>query len=116
VDCFTLRNGAAAPDTPVFVLHLYDRAFLSGAALGAVGSTEDTPASPGSEIQRDRHGNPRGLLIARPNAMILYWTLAKGPKLSYEDQLNSTRLLMRKCHWHQGRRPDDHPGLSSCRF
>src|SRR5262245_24444302 len=28
---------AAAPDTPVFVLHLYDRALLNGAALRAVG-------------------------------------------------------------------------------
>src|SRR5712691_1371867 len=28
---------AVAPDTPVFVLHLYDRAFLNGAALRAVG-------------------------------------------------------------------------------
>jgi predicted amidohydrolase YtcJ len=86
----------AAADTPVFVLHLYDRAFLNGAALRAVGYTKDTPAPPGGEIQRDRHGNPTGLLIARPNAMILYSTLAKGPKLSHEDQLNSTRLFMRE--------------------
>jgi predicted amidohydrolase YtcJ len=28
----------AAPDTPVFVLHLYDRALLNQAALDAVGS------------------------------------------------------------------------------
>ena len=34
---------AAAPDTPVFVLHLYDRAFLNAAALRAVGYTKDTP-------------------------------------------------------------------------
>ena len=32
-----------APDTPVFVLHLYDRALLNGAALRAVGYTKDTP-------------------------------------------------------------------------
>jgi predicted amidohydrolase YtcJ len=86
----------AAPDTPVFVLHLYDRALLNGAALRACGYTKDTPNPPGGEIQRDRHGNPTGLLIARPNAMILYSTLAKGPKLSYEDQVNSTRHFMRE--------------------
>jgi predicted amidohydrolase YtcJ len=74
-------------DTPVFVLHLYDRALLNGAALRAVGYTKDTPPPPAGEIQRDRHGNPTGLLIAKPNAMILYATLAKGPKLSREDQL-----------------------------
>ena len=36
---------AAAPDTPVFVLHLYDRAILNRAALRAVGYTQDTPDS-----------------------------------------------------------------------
>jgi predicted amidohydrolase YtcJ len=87
---------AAAPDTPVFVLHLYDRALLNGAALRACGYTKDTPDPPGGEIQRDRKGNPTGLLIARPNAMILYSTLAKGQKLSYEDQVNSTRHFMRE--------------------
>jgi predicted amidohydrolase YtcJ len=87
---------AVSPDTPVFVLHLYDRALLNGAALRAVGYTKDTPPPPAGEIQRDRHGNPTGLLIAKPNAMILYATLAKGPKLSREDQTNSTRLFMRE--------------------
>jgi len=86
----------AAPDTPVFVLHLYDRAFLNRAALRAVGYTKDTPEPVGGEIQRDEQGNPTGLLIARPNAMILYATLAKGPKLSQEDQMNSTRHFMRE--------------------
>ena len=87
---------AAAPDTPVFVLHLYDRAILNRAALRAVGYTRDTPDSPGAEIQRDRQGNPTGLLIARPNAGLLYATLAKGPKLPPEYQANSTRQFMRE--------------------
>jgi predicted amidohydrolase YtcJ len=87
---------AAAPDTPVFVLHLYDRAILNGAALRACGYTKDTPDPPGGEIQRDKQGNPTGLLIARPNAMILYATLAKGPKLPPEHQENSTRHFMRE--------------------
>ncbi len=86
----------AAPDTPVFVLHLYDRAFLNGAALRAVGYTKDTPEPPGGAIQRNKQGNPTGLLIAKPNAMILYATLAKGPKLSQQDQMNSTRHFMRE--------------------
>src|SRR5712675_1524206 len=87
---------AAAPDTPVFVLHLYDSAFLNGAALRAVGYTKEMPDPPGGEIQRDKNGNPTGLLIAKPNANILYSTLAKGPKLSRSDQANSTRLFMRE--------------------
>ena len=87
---------AVSPDTPVFVLHLYDRAMLNRAALRAVGYTKDTPDPPGGEIQRDRQGNPTGLLIARPNASILYATLAKGPKLPFEQQMNSTRHFMRE--------------------
>ena len=87
---------AAAPDTPVFVLHLYDRAMLNGAALRAVGYTKDTPAPPGGEIQKNRQGTPSGLLIAKPNANILYSTLAKGPRLSRGDQMNSTRQFMRE--------------------
>lgn len=86
----------AAPDTPVFVLHLYDRALLNAAALRAVGYTKDTPDPAGGEIQRDGRGNPTGMLIARPNAGILYSTLAKGPLLAYEDQLISTRHFMRE--------------------
>ena len=87
---------AAAPDTPVFILHLYDRALLNRAALRAIGYTRETPNPPGGEIQRDAAGNPTGLLLAKPNALILYATLAKGPKLSPDDQLISTRLFMRE--------------------
>ncbi|GGH58958.1 hypothetical protein HNQ91_000531 [Filimonas zeae] len=85
---------AVAPETPVFILHLYDRALMNRAALRAVGYTRDTPAPPGGVIQKDANGEPTGLLIASPNAMILYATLAKGPKLSYDHQLNSTRHFM----------------------
>lgn len=87
---------AAAPDTPVFILHLYDRALLNGAALRAVGYTRDTPAPHGGEILRDSAGNPTGMLLAKPNAAILYATLALGPKLPREYQLNSTRHFMRE--------------------
>jgi predicted amidohydrolase YtcJ len=86
----------AAPDTPVFVLHLYDRALLNRAALQAVGYTKDSPNPPGGEITRDVRGNPMGILIAKPNAFILYSTLAKGPKLPPEYQANSTRCFMRE--------------------
>jgi predicted amidohydrolase YtcJ len=86
----------AAPETPVFVLHLYDRAFLNRAALRAVGYTKDDPDPPAGEIQRDGKGNPTGLIVAKPNAYILYATLARGPKLSYEDQINSSRQFMRE--------------------
>ncbi|MDR3518819.1 MAG: amidohydrolase [Azospirillaceae bacterium] len=87
---------AIAPDTPVFLLHLYDRALLNGAALRAVGYTRDTPEPPGGQIIRDADGMPTGLLLAKPNAAILYATLARGPKLPFDYQLNSTRHFMRE--------------------
>src|SRR5471030_2723401 len=87
---------AVAPDTPVFMLHLYDRALLNAAALRVVGYTRDTHEPPGGQIVRDSAGNPTGLLVARPNATILYSTLAKGPKLPPEYQYNSTRHFMRE--------------------
>jgi len=85
-----------APETPVFILHLYDRAIVNGAALRALGYNRETPDPPGGEIQRDHAGNVTGLLIAKPNALILYASLAKGPKLSHNDQINSTRQFMRE--------------------
>jgi predicted amidohydrolase YtcJ len=87
---------AAAPDTPVFILHLYDRALLNRAALRAVGYTKSTPEPVGGMIERDASGEPTGLLLAQPNALVLYATLAKGPKLPSEYQTNSTRHFMRE--------------------
>ena len=78
------------------MLHLYDRALLNRAALRAVGYTRNSPNPPGGEIVRDSAGNPTGILIARPNALILYATLAKGPKLPPEYQVNSSRHFMRE--------------------
>lgn len=66
------------------------------AELNAVGYGKDTPAPPGGEIVRDSAGNPTGLLLAKPNAAILYATLAKGPKLPHDYQVNSTRHFMRE--------------------
>lgn len=87
---------AVAPDTPVFILHLYDRALLNAAALRALGITRDTPNPPGGIIYKNRKGYPSGLLLAEPSALILYSTLAKGPVLPFEDQLNSSRHFQRE--------------------
>jgi predicted amidohydrolase YtcJ len=86
----------AAPDTPVFLLHLYDSALLNRAALHTLGFDKDTPNPPGGLIARDAKGIPTGLLIAEPSALILYSTIANAPKLSFEDQLNSTRHYLRE--------------------
>lgn len=95
----------AAPETPVFILHLYDRALLNRAALRAVGYTKNTPEPPGGIIERDKYGEPTGLLIANPNAWILYKTLSLGPKLPVEYRYNSTRHFLRELN---------RLGLTSC--
>jgi predicted amidohydrolase YtcJ len=87
---------AISDETPIFILHLYDRALLNRAALRVLGYTKDTPDFPGGQIERDRHGNPTGLLLAKPNALLLYASLAKGPLLSPDDQRVSTLQFMRE--------------------
>ncbi|MFC5721306.1 amidohydrolase [Streptomyces gamaensis] len=87
---------AVAPDTPVFVLHLYQAAVLNRAAVTAVGHTRDTPDPPGGQIVRDHAGNPTGMLLAAPAAGLLYATLAQGPSLSPPEQVSSTRHFLRE--------------------
>jgi predicted amidohydrolase YtcJ len=87
---------AVAPDVPVFVLHLYDRAILNKAAVKALGYTKATPEPPAGKIYRDKAGNPTGLLLAAPNAAILYSSIAAAPKLPLEHQYNSSRHFMRE--------------------
>ncbi|QIS22297.1 amidohydrolase [Nocardia terpenica] len=86
----------AAPDTPVFVLHLYQAAVLNRAALRAVGYDRDSPDPPGGRIVRDGRGTPTGMLLAAPNALILYSTLAKAPRLDPAGQALSTRYFLRE--------------------
>ncbi|MGW0998796.1 amidohydrolase [Streptomyces sp. NPDC002520] len=87
---------AAAPDTPVFVLHLYQAAVLNRAALKAAGFDKDTPDPKGGQIVRGRDGEPTGMLLAAPSALILYSTLAKAPVLEGEDRKTSTRHFLRE--------------------
>lgn len=87
---------AVSKNTPVFILHLYDRALLNKAALQAIGYDKNTKEMPGTSIQRDKEGNPTGMFIAAPNASILYSSLAQGPKLGKSDQRNSTLHFMRE--------------------
>lgn len=86
----------AAPDTPVFILHLYGRALLNRAAVKVLGIDKNTPNPPGGLIEKDQQGNPTGLLVAKPSALILYSTLARGPTLPEEYQYNSSRHFMRE--------------------
>jgi predicted amidohydrolase YtcJ len=53
----------AAPDTPVFILHLYASAMLNRAALDVLGFNKDTPDPPGGRIERNRRSS--GYTISR---------------------------------------------------
>jgi len=86
----------AAPDTPVFILNLYQSALMNRAAVRAAGYTKDSPDFRGGQIVRARDGEPTGLLLAAPSALVLYSTLAKAPLLDRADQKESTRHYLRE--------------------
>ncbi|GLV85423.1 amidohydrolase [Streptomyces lavendulae subsp. lavendulae] len=87
---------AAAPDTPVFVLHLYRSALMNRTAVHAAGFTRDTPDPRGGQIVRGRDGEPTGVLLAAPGALVLYSTLARAPRLDEADRRTSTVHFLRE--------------------
>jgi predicted amidohydrolase YtcJ len=86
----------ATGNVPTFILHLYGHAYLNKAGLAALKIDANTPSPTGGLIQKDLDGNPTGLLVAEPNAYLLYSTLAKLPELTEEERLTSTRQFMRE--------------------
>ena len=85
---------AVAPDTPVYVLHFYERALINQAAINVLGYTKDTPDPPGGVIERDSQGNPTGVLLSHPFPNGLLAPLGKAPFLSPEDTRNSVLQFM----------------------
>ncbi|AOC96299.1 N-substituted formamide deformylase precursor [Flavobacterium anhuiense] len=84
----------ATGEVPTFILHLYGHAYLNKAGLEALKIDSNTPNPNAGLIEKDPNGNPTGLLVAEPNAFILYSTLAKLPELTQEEKLNSTKQFM----------------------
>ena len=87
---------AATGNVPAFILYLYGHAYLNKAGLKALQIDANTPNPKGSLIEKDILGNPTGLLVAEPNAFLLYSTLARLPELSEEEKINSTLSFMRE--------------------
>lgn len=79
----------AVPDKPVFLLYLYGLGFLNKKGIATLGYTAETRFKDGV-VELGADGKPTGKLIAKPNAMILYTTLAKTTVLPRDEQLNST--------------------------
>lgn len=86
----------ATGNTPTFLLYLYGKAWLNKAGLQQLNITDETPNPPGGLIHKDSKGHPTGLLVAEPNAFLLYSTLAKLPNLTHEEEINSTLQFMRE--------------------
>jgi predicted amidohydrolase YtcJ len=85
-----------APDTPVLVLNRYALVLMNRAALRAAGYTKDSATPPGALLEKDRNGEPTGLLLAEANPFLLYAALAQGPMLGPDDQTNSMLHFMRE--------------------
>lgn len=84
----------ATGNVPTFILYLYGKAWLNKAGIQNLGINGTTPSPSGGLIEKDNEGNPTGLLVAEPNAFILYSTLAKLPELTTEEKVNSTLQYM----------------------
>ena len=85
----------AVPDKPVMIAFLYTYGMVNKKGLEILGYDKDT-YYPGGEVQLDENDKPTGLLIAKPGAAIIYYTLVKTNKLSTEDQYNSSIHFMRQ--------------------
>ncbi|MEO0795167.1 MAG: amidohydrolase [Verrucomicrobiota bacterium] len=87
----------ATGDTPAYVLHLYDYAVLNKAGLKALGFDKDRADTfPGGRIIRGPKGNPTGMFIAVPSAVILYSLLNMLPKLDEDEAYLSSRHFMKE--------------------
>ena len=85
-----------SPNNPVFLSHASGHAaFANAKAMQIAGVNQlsveklEKDLGEGGEIIRDAAGNPTGLLLAKPNAAILYSALAKGTKQT-NDRLSGS--------------------------
>lgn len=80
--------------SPPILVATYSGPLQAKAALHALGITADTPNPPGGVIEKDAISQPTGMQFAKPSALSLCSTLARGRTLPVEDQINSTRHHM----------------------
>ena len=88
---------AAAPDTPVFILHLYDRALLNRAALRVLGYDEHPPDVRSRRDRAGREGARDGDARSpsrAPRSSTARWAARRC--FAPEDQANSSRHFMRE--------------------
>ena len=87
---------AATGDTPCMIMHLYDRAWLNRPAIRVLGWEREIPKLFGGFVERDAGGNPTGLVMSTTSLASLVAVWLRVPRLSPEEQINSTRHFMRE--------------------
>ncbi|MEM0990516.1 MAG: amidohydrolase [Pseudomonadota bacterium] len=82
---------AVAPNHPVLIHHLYKLTLLNTKAVEYLGYDQPGhPEYPGGIIEKDAGGNATGRVLAAPSGLVMYKTLDAAPKLSIQDQINSS--------------------------
>jgi predicted amidohydrolase YtcJ len=85
-----------APNTPVFVLHLYSGGIYNRKGLEVTGLKADTPVTAGGTIEKGSDGQPTGRILATPHPMILYQAVGGLGELPAEAQISSARHFYRE--------------------
>jgi len=86
----------AAPNTPVFVLHLYSSGIYNKKGLEVAGITSATQPPEGGTIEKDAKDQPTGRILATPRPTILYQAVGRLGELSPEEQASSARHFYRE--------------------
>ena len=87
---FSLKElDEAAPNNPVYIQRLFNRAYLNSLAMRAAGITDKTPNPKRGKIVRDKSGKATGLLEGRAWRMVR----KKISKLSYKEKVASARAV-----------------------
>ena len=86
----------AAPNTPVFVLHLYSSGIYNKKGLEVAGITSTTQPPEGGTIEKDAKGEPTGRILATPKPLILYQAVGRLGELTPEEQASSARHFYRE--------------------
>ncbi len=78
----------AVPDRPLIVQYAYNRAFLNGPAIEALGvGTARFPTLPGTDFERDARGKYTGVVHGYTFTFIAMETMV--PQLSHEEEVSS---------------------------
>ncbi|QSX73857.1 amidohydrolase [Lysobacter arenosi] len=85
-----------APNTPVFVLHLYSGAIYNKKGIEVAGLEADTPAPEGGTIEKSADGQPTGRILATPRPTILYQAVGALGELPADAQASSARHFYRE--------------------